>query len=109
MRGLDTAFPVSVRGWSLSYNGHRHVAGLQAALGSSPPWPRPNLAQRLCSSLALIPLLIHGVRAPCCYVLCGMTEAGSTSRAIAHRKAAISRAIAVIATVLRFPFAVRRR
>jgi hypothetical protein len=44
-----------------------------------------------------------------CYVLSGMTDAGSTSRALAHRKAAISRAIAVIATVLPFPFAVRRR
>jgi MerC mercury resistance protein len=37
------------------------------------------------------------------------TGAGSISCAMAHRKAAISRAIAVIATVLRFPFAVRRR
>jgi hypothetical protein len=44
-----------------------------------------------------------------CYVLCSTADAGSTSRAIAHRKAAISRAIAVITTVLRFPFAVRRR
>jgi hypothetical protein len=34
---LVTAFPISVRGWSLSYNGHQHEAGLQALLGSSPP------------------------------------------------------------------------
>jgi len=30
MRGLVTASPISVRGWSLSYDGHQHVAGLQA-------------------------------------------------------------------------------
>jgi hypothetical protein len=37
------------------------------------------------------------------------TGMGSTSRAIAHRKAASSRAMAVIVTVLRFPFAMERR
>src|ERR1700748_1679604 len=36
MRGLATACPISVRGWSLSYDGHQHEAGLQALLGSSP-------------------------------------------------------------------------
>src|SRR5208283_4295082 len=41
MRGLVTAVPITVRGWSLSYDGHQHEAGLQALLGSSPPWARP--------------------------------------------------------------------
>ena len=43
MRGLATACPIFVRGWSLSYDGHQHEAGLQASLGSSPPWARPQL------------------------------------------------------------------
>ncbi len=41
MRGLVTACPIFVRGWSLSYDGHQHEAGLQALLGSSPLWARP--------------------------------------------------------------------
>jgi hypothetical protein len=44
MRGLATACPIFVRGWSLSYDGHQREAGLQALLGSSPPWgPSPAL------------------------------------------------------------------
>jgi hypothetical protein len=44
MRGLATACPIFVRGWSLSYDGHQREAGLQALLGSSPPWgPSPTL------------------------------------------------------------------
>jgi hypothetical protein len=41
MRGLATACPIFVRGWSLSYDGHQREAGLQALLGRSPPWARP--------------------------------------------------------------------
>jgi hypothetical protein len=54
-------------------------------------------------------LLRRAIRIPTSeYVGDPQTDAGSTSRAVAHRKAAISRAIAVITTVLRLPFAMRR-
>lgn len=43
------------------------------------------------------------------YPFAALSGIGSTSRAIAHRNAAISRASAVTATVLRLPFAIRRR
>lgn len=68
----------------------------------------PNSARMAAASGGVHPLLWRQVRR-CLRPLCYETDAGSTSRVIAHRKAAISRAIAVITTVLRFPFAVRRR
>lgn len=43
------------------------------------------------------------------YPFAAFSGIGSTSRATAHRNAAISRATAVTATVLRLPFAIRRR
>ena len=71
--------------------------------------PSPALHNDCRSLLALIPSAWTHTQGRRCYVLCGLTGAGFTSRAMAQRKAAISRAIAVITTVLRFPFAVSRR
>src|SRR3954465_4707866 len=84
--------PCSVLGLALSRVGHeaqpRHVVGL----GRSPPRPRPDPVQPVCWP-----------------IVDSKPQAGSTTRPIAHKKAAISRAIAATATGAFFPAAISRR
>src|SRR5215207_10528145 len=84
--------PCSVWGLALSSVGReawpRHVV----EPGLSPPRPRPDPVQPVCRP-----------------VIDSQPQAGSTTRPIAHRKAAISRAIAATATGALLPAAISRR
>src|SRR5690349_5771497 len=101
MRGLVTAFPNFVRGLSQSYGGHRFETGHKRCVGNSPPWHR----LQPCTMNECLPRCV--VSEPAIFLgshaVDTVAGAGPTWRAMSHKKAAISRAIAVVATVARLP------
>lgn len=93
MRGLDTACPCIRPGLVLSYNGRRDcrpqsVSGNSPFNATSPPIDTITISGRTAGQAA---------------------AGGASILAMAHMKAASSRAIAVTATVLRLPRATRAR
>jgi hypothetical protein len=101
IRGLGTAGPLSVSSLPSPSFGHEAMMRLQDRISPPPRTPKG------CSCGALRPR--HWLQKLYSGNSYAAIRTGSTSRAIAHTNAAISRAIAVVTTFLHLPFAASLR